>query len=129
MSHVKIRHIMIKKVVTVKGDTTAESAIRTIHNTHIGSVIVVDDDGRCEGIFTERDAIQMMAQKISLSTPIQDVMTTHPFTIREDASFREAVSILASHGIRHLPVVDDDERLVGILSLRSFLDEIVGITR
>jgi CBS domain-containing protein len=120
---------MIKKVVTVKGDTMAEFVIRTLHNKHIGSVIVVDDEGRCEGIFTERDAIQMMAQKTSLSTLIQDVMTKNPFTIREDASFGEAISILASHGIRHLPVVDDDERLVGILSIRSFLDEIVGITR
>ena len=120
---------MIKKVVTVKGDATAESVIRTLHNKHIGSVIVVDDEGRCEGIFTERDAIRMMAQKSSLSTLIQGVMTKNPFTIREDASFSEAISIMASHGIRHLPVVDDNERLVGILSLRNFLDEIVGITR
>ncbi len=120
---------MIKKVVTVKGDTTAESVIRTLHNKHIGSVIVVDDEGRCEGIFTERDAIRIMAQKISLNTLIKDVMTIKPFTIREDASFSEAISIIAAHGIRHLPVVDDNERLVGILSLRKFLDEIIGITR
>jgi CBS domain-containing protein len=119
---------MIENVVTVKGNITAESAIRILHYKHIGSVIVVDDEGRCEGIFTERDAIQMIAQKISLNKLIQDVMTKNPFTIHEDASFGEAISIISSHGIRHLPVVDKNKQLVGLLSIRKFLDEVMGIT-
>lgn len=120
---------MVENVATIKGDTTAESVIRTLYDKHIGSVIVVDKKGKCKGIFTGRDALRMIAQKTSLSTPISNVMTKNPITIRDNASFSEAISIISRHGIRHLPVVDENDQLVGILSIRRFLDEIVGITR
>jgi CBS domain-containing protein len=117
---------MIENVVTIKGDTTAESAIKTLNDKHIGSVIVVDKKRRCKGIFTGRDALRMIVQKTSLSTPISDVMTKNPITIRDNASFSEAISIVSHHGIRHLPVVDENEQLVGILSIRRLLDEVIG---
>jgi CBS domain-containing protein len=120
---------MIEDVVMVEGDATAESAIRTLYDKHIGSVIVVDEEGKCEGIFTTRDALRLVAQKTSLSTPIKEVMTRNPITVKSDASFGEAISLISSHGVRHLPVVDENDRLVGLLSIRSFLEEVVGITR
>lgn len=125
----KVRDIMIENVVTAKGDTSTESAIKTLYDLHIGSVVVVDDEMKCEGIFTGRDVLRLITQKIPLSTPIKEVMTKNPITVREEASYHEAISIVASHGIRHLPVVDDNDRLVGILSIRQFLDEIIGILR
>lgn len=125
----KVRDIMIENVVTAKGDASTESVIKTLHDLHIGSLVVVDDERKCEGIFTGRDVLRLITQKTPLSTPIKEVMTKNPITIREEASYHEAISIVASHGIRHLPVVDDDERLVGILSIRRFLDEIIGILR
>jgi CBS domain-containing protein len=119
---------MVENVATIKGDITAESAIRILYEKHIGSVITVDEKGRCEGIFTTRDALRLIAQKTSLCTPISDVMTKNPITILDTASFSEAISIISSHGIRHLPVIDVNDRLVGILSIRGFLEEVVGIT-
>ena len=128
-SVMKIRHIMIERVVTAKADTTIESAIKTLDEKHIGSIVITDDEGKCEGIFTERDAIRAIAQNVSLSTPLKEVMTKNPITIWEDASFAEAMALIVSHGIRHLPAVDEEKRLVGMLSIRNFLDEIVGIAR
>ena len=128
-SVMKIRYIMIERVVTAKADTTIESAIKTLDEKHIGSIVITDDEGKCEGIFTERDAIRAIAQNVSLSTPLKEVMTKNPITIWEDASFAEAMALIVSHGIRHLPAVDEEKRLVGMLSIRNFLDEIVGIAR
>jgi len=125
----KVQHIMIKRVVTAKQDTTVESAIKTLDEKHIGSILITDNDGKCEGIFTERDAIRVIARNLSLSTPLKKVMTENPITIWEGASLSEAMTIVTSHGIRHLPVVDEKKRLVGILSIRNFLDEVVGIPR
>ena len=125
----KVRDIMVKRVVTAKQYTTVESVIKTLDEKHIGSILVTDDDGKCKGIFTERDAIRVIAQNLSLSTPLEKVMTQNPITIWEGASFSEAMRIVTSHGIRHLPVVDEKKRLVGILSIRNFLDEVVGISR
>jgi CBS domain-containing protein len=120
---------MIKPVVTAKADTTIESAINTLHEKHVGSIVVVDDERRCEGIFTERDAIRMFAKKVSLFTPLKMVMTKNIITIREEASFAEAMALIVNHGIRHLPVVNGNKQLVGIISIRNFLDEVVGISR
>jgi CBS domain-containing protein len=118
---------MVKNVATIKGDTTAESAIIFLYEKHIGSVIIVDDKGKCEGIFTTRDALRLIAQKSSLEIPIRNVMTKNLITIRDNGSFSEALSLISNHGIRHLPVVDLNDRLVGILSIRGFLEEVVGI--
>lgn len=125
----KVRDIMIKNVVTAKGDTSIESAIKTLYDKHIGSLVVVNDEGKCKGIFTGRDVLRLITQKTPLSKPLKEVMTKNPITIREEASYNEAISIVASHGIRHLPVVDRNEQLVGILSIRRYLDEVIGITR
>ncbi|KON31147.1 hypothetical protein AC482_01835 [miscellaneous Crenarchaeota group-15 archaeon DG-45] len=120
---------MIKPVVTAKPCTTIDAAIKTLHEKHVGSIVVTGDDGRCEGIFTERDAIRIIAGKIPQDEPLEKVMTKNPIMIREGASFAEAMAIIVSHGLRHLPVVDAEKQLVGILSIRNFLDEVVGITR
>jgi len=120
---------MIERVVTAKSDTTVKSAIKTLDEKHIGSIVITDDEGKCKGIFTERDAIRVIAQDISLSTPLNKVMTKNPITIWDGASFAEAMALIVSHGIRHLPAVDEKKRLVGMLSIRNFLDEFVGIAR
>lgn len=125
----KVCDIMIKNVVTAKGDTSTEAAIKILYDMHIGSIVIVNDEGKCEGIFTGRDILRLITQKTPLSIPIKEVMTKNPITIRQEASYHEAISIVASHGIRHLPVVDDKDQLVGIISIRRFLDEIIGILR
>lgn len=123
-----VKHVMTKNAVTDKGATTVESAIKILYEKHIGSVIIVDNEGKCEGIFTTRDALRVISQRISLKAPLNDVMTKNPITIRDTGSFSEAISLISSHGIRHLPVVDANDRLVGILSIRSFLEGIIGLT-
>jgi len=124
-----VRDIMIRGVVTAKEDMTIESAIKTLDEKHIGSIVITDDEGKCTGIFTERDAIRVIARNFSLSTPLKKVMTQNPITVWEGASFAEAMALIVSHGKRHLPCIDEKKRLVGILSIRNFLDEVIGITR
>ena len=125
----KVRDIMVKKVVTAKENTTLESAIEMLHQKHIGSVVITNKDEKCRGIFTERDAIRTAAQKIPLATPLKKVMTKKVITIREGATLSEAMGVIASHRVRHLPVVDRQEKIVGLLSMRAFLDELFGIKK
>jgi CBS domain-containing protein len=117
---------MTDDVVTSKGDVSIEKVVRMLHRRHIGSVIVTDAQKRCIGIFTERDAIRAVAQGISLETPLKKVMTKRVITILEDATFGEARRKMISHGIRHLPVVNGEGRLVGLLAIRRVLDEFFG---
>ena len=123
----KIQGIMIDDVVTVSGDVSIKEAIDILHNRHIGSVIVTDDDRKCEGIFTERDAIRIVATDVPLNTPLKKVMTRNLKTVSLDATFSQAKRIMDTHQIRHLPVVDEKGRTIGLLSLRTILDELFGI--
>lgn len=123
----KVRHIMVENVVTAKEDNTVKEAIEMLYKKHIGSIVITDDEGKCKGIFTERDAIRVVAQKVVLDKPLREVMTKNVITIREDATFEEARRRVISRGIRHLPVVNQKGKLVGLLAIREFLDEVFGI--
>ena len=123
----KIRDIMCKKIVTAKEDTLIQDAVMLLNERHVGSIIIVNDEQKCVGVFTERDAIRIFAQKVSLDQPLIKVMSSHVVTISLEASYDEAKSLMLSHNIRHLPVTDETGKLIGLFSLRAFLDEIHGI--
>ena len=119
--------MLIENVVTASGDISVKEAISDLYHKHIGSIIVLDINGKCKGIFTERDAIRVVADDVPLSTPLKEVMTTNLITVKEGATFREAKEIMRTHNIRHLPVIDKQERFLGLLSLRTVLDEVHDI--
>jgi len=121
-----IRYMMTSNVVTMSANTPISDVFKTLYHRHIGSVVVVDEERRCEGIFTERDAIRVVALDIPLRATLRDVMTKNVITVWDGASFAEAKQLFTAHGIRHLPVVNEGERLIGMLSIRSILDELVG---
>ncbi len=123
----KTRHIMVKHVVTAKQTITIKRAIELLAKRHVGAVVVVDDARKCVGIFTERDAIRVVAQNIPLDSPLKEVMTKNIVTVSDDATFEESRRLVISHGIRHLPVVNSDGRLVGLVTVRNFLDELFGM--
>ena len=123
-----VKHVMIEDVVTAKTNITAKDAVRTLWERHIGSIVITDDNKKCIGIFTERDAIRTVASDVSLDTPIEQVMTKNVATIVKEASLEEARRLVISHGIRHLPVVDGEGKLVGMFSVRRLIDELYGLT-
>ena len=111
-------------VITTLGDISIKEAIKTLYNRHVGSIIIVDKDKKCKGIFTDRDAIRVIANDIPLSKPLSEVMTTNLKTIDEHATYAMVKEIMRTHRIRHLPVVDEQGKLVGLLSLRRIMDEV-----
>jgi CBS domain-containing protein len=123
----KIKDIMCKKVVTAKENLSIQDAVQLLNDRHVGSIVVIDDAERCVGMFTERDAIRVVASKMRLDEPISKVMTTHVVTISLEASLDEAKALMLSHRIRHLPVTDQTGKLIGLFSLRAFGDEIFSI--
>ncbi len=123
----KIKDIMCKKVVTAKENLSILEAVQLLNDRHVGSLVVIDDENRCIGIFTERDAIRVVAQKVSLEEPLNKVMSTHVATISLEASFDDAKALLLSHRIRHLPVTDQEGKLIGLFSFRAFVDEVFGM--
>lgn len=121
------KHVMMKEFVTAKGDDTVQDCIELLFKRHVGSIVIVDDEQRCLGMFTERDALRMVAQKVPLDSTMDKVMTKNVFTIDENAPFKEVKDMTNLHGIRHLPVVDASGKLKGLISIRQVLSELLGI--
>jgi CBS domain-containing protein len=122
-----VKHMMITKVITASPNMTVKETIKILHNKHIGCVVVVDDDKKCIGVFTERDAIRLVAKNVPLNQPLNNVMSKNVVTIQEDSSINEARRVIQAHKIRHLPVVNQKGRLVGLLSVRDLLDQFFGL--
>jgi CBS domain-containing protein len=118
---------MLKDVVTTTGNVPVKEAIELLFKRHVGCIVVVDDAQNCIGLFTERDAIRVVAQNVPLDAPIEKIMTKNPFTVNEDSTFDEAKNIIKSAKVRHLPVITTSGKLVGLISVRNILDELSGL--
>jgi CBS domain-containing protein len=99
-------------------------AVRTMHNEHIGAVAVVDDD-RLTGIFSERDLMNRVVLEglDPHSTRVGEVMTSPVITIQRCLTADDALKLMDERHIRHLPVINTDGKLAGMLSVRSLLHE------
>jgi len=102
--------------------TTVREAAELMARGNVGAVVVVED-GRLIGIFSERDAVfRVVARGLEpANTPLADVMTPAPVTIEPSRSFGHAMAVMHEHGCRHLPVVENG-RPIGIVSARNALD-------
>jgi len=123
----KVKDIMCRKVITAREDLSIQEAVQLLNERHVGSIVVIDEEERCRGIFTERDAIRIFAAKYPSAEPLSKIMSSHVVTISLEASFDEAKRLMLSHNIRHLPVIDQTDKLIGLFSLRAFFDEVLGI--
>ena len=108
----------------VRVENSAEQAIRTMLDRHVGAVAVIDEEQRVAGIFTERDVLRRLSlsQRDPASTPVREVMTTPVEMATRATTPSEAVATMLERHYRHLPIVDDDGRLLGMLSIRNVLE-------
>jgi len=109
---------------TVPLDATAADAIREMLENHVGAVTVVDSNRVVAGIFTERDVMRRLSlsERDPNRTPVREVMTTPVELATELTSEAEALSIMLERHYRHLPVVDHQGKLIGMLAMRHVLE-------
>ncbi len=122
----KVKDMMIRRLVTIKKDISLQRAAEILYEKHVGSLIVLDKDRKCEGIVTNRDILRAIARKTDLQTPLREIMTRRVITVPEDASFSYAKNVMIEHNIRHLPVRNKEKKIIGIVTIRSILDELIG---
>ncbi len=118
-----IRSIIAKqKILTAAAEITVAEASRLMKKRTLGAVMIVTDDGRLIGIFTERDAVfRVLAEgRDPKTTPLSEVMTANPLTIAPDKPFGHALLMMYDGGFRHVPVVEGGKP-VGMVSARDAL--------
>jgi CBS domain-containing protein len=113
-------------------EATAEQAIRTMIDRHVGAVAVIDENLRVAGIFTERDVLRRLSlgERDPRKLSVREVMTTPVEMATRATTAGEALATMVERHYRHLPIVDDDGRLLGMLSIRNVLQaQIDTLTR
>ena len=115
-----VGEIMSHPAVTATADETVAAASARMREQGVGSVVIVDDDQHATGILTERDVVRLGAAGASPTELVEQWMTADPDSVSPDVDASAAFARLSEHGYRHIPVVDDD-RLVGIVSMRDLM--------
>ena len=114
----RIADVMREDFVTVAPEDTLGEVARRMVDKSMGAVIV-KDFGRLIGILTERDLLKAMAARVHTSEArVREWMTPDPITAPTDTDVEEAARVMIEHGFRHLPVVTDEGRVAGVVSLR-----------
>ncbi len=107
---------------SLKREETVASAVKTMVERNIGSVVIVDDDLKVQGIVTERDILRFVADGLDpKATPLSNVMSTQIKTARLDDDDMKWLQLMSGERFRHLPIVDENDRLIGILSQGDFV--------
>lgn len=111
-----------QELAQLPSSSTIREAARYMVEHGVGSVLVMDDES-LRGIFTERDALRIFVatRRNSDYTHLAEVMTEAPQTLPPDATAQAAAERMAAGKFRHMPVVDGDGRILGVVSQRDLI--------
>ncbi|MCC6932685.1 MAG: CBS domain-containing protein [Deltaproteobacteria bacterium] len=110
--------------IILEEQASVMSAIRLLKDNKIGCVIVVNPIGEISGIFSERDVIlRVVLENLDYeNTPLVKVMTANPQTTQMTCSIAFVLNMMSQGGYRHVPIVDKDNKPVGIASVKNIVD-------
>ena len=114
--------------ICVSQDEPIGRVLELLSANNISSIVVVDDLGKIAGIFTERDCIRkaLTYLKEDPSRPVSDFMTKDPIAQPPDISVAYALNLMSHGGFRHIPLVDEENHPVGVVSIRDLVDYIAS---
>jgi CBS domain-containing protein len=117
MADIFVGRLMSSPVRTVSRETSTQEAARKMSENGIGSVIVVGDDNDLEGILTATDFVRLGADgRPAAETPVSEYMSTEVITTAANDDIRDVADLMIDHGFHHVPVVDEAEGVVGIVT-------------
>ncbi|MEM4604223.1 MAG: CBS domain-containing protein [Pyrobaculum sp.] len=120
----KIREFIKKPPISIEIDATIEDAARLMADNNIGAVAIVDKEKRPVGIITERDVVKAVAKRLPATSKATEAATVGDLlTAKLDDEVYEVLKKMRERRVRHLIVVDEGERLVGVISIRDFLED------
>jgi CBS domain-containing protein len=114
-------------VYSIQPNDTVFDALSVLVNKNVGALVVLSENDKVLGIFSERDYARRVILKgrASKETLIREVMTENPFTVSEDDSIQDCMVKMTDKHIRHLPVTDDQQRLVGMISIGDVVKYVI----
>ena len=123
-----IRHILEVKgrdIWSISPSTSVFDALRMMSDKDVGALLVMEGE-RMVGIMSERDYARkvVLLGKTSRDTRVEEIMSSKVFTIHPEQTVEEAMEVMNSHHIRHLPV-EDGEQILGVISIGDVVKAII----
>ncbi|HRP30868.1 MAG TPA: CBS domain-containing protein [Agriterribacter sp.] len=114
-------------VYTVCPDSSVYEALEILQEKNLGSLVVLEDDGTLDGIFTERDYARKVILKgrSSRETLVRHIMTEDPIFVSPDTEISDCMKLMSEKFVRHLPVLDSG-KLVGLVSIGDLVNYIIS---
>ena len=108
-----------REVLTIAPAATVFEAVKLMDEKSVGSLVILNSRGRLAGIFVERDALQrvLLAGKSAKTEPVQAVMTCKVIVARPEMTVDQCLALMTEKRVRHLPVIDQEQKLVGLVSM------------
>lgn len=127
MDDIFVGSLMTSPVTTVSADTPAKEAAALMLEEGISSVVVVDATNQLVGILTSTDFVAIAAAEASATAfSVADHMTTDIVTTTVQATIEDVADLLIEYGIHHVPVVDDTEGVVGMVTTTDLTAYLAG---
>lgn len=113
----KVHEHMTDRPRCVTPETSVAEAAELMASEDVGSLPILEGD-KLTGVVTDRDIVvrAVAKKKDPQGMPVREVSTPDPITVRADEDLSEALKLMATYQVRRLPVVDEDNRLVGVLA-------------
>jgi CBS domain-containing protein len=120
--HEKIAVLEPKLSIQVSPDTVVGDVIQSMCENKTGAALIVQGD-KLLGIFSERDAVRKVAKdyKVNAVKPVSEFMTANPSSLSIKHTIAYALNLMADGGYRHIPIIDDQNRPTGIISVRDII--------
>jgi len=116
-----------KQLVTLRPEEPLQKAAELMRERHVGSVIVVDGEGRPLGLVTDRDLVcRAMAMRLDPATAVKQVMSAGLAVAKKTALIDEVALHMRQAGVRRMPIVDEHGRAAGMVTLDDLLVMLTG---
>jgi len=114
------------QVWTTSPDATVYQALKLMADKNIGALVVLDK-GKLAGIFTERDYARkvILRGKSSMKTPVKEIMTHKVHCIPPTRTVEECMALMTEKRVRHLPVLDKNKALIGVVSIGDVVKKVI----
>lgn len=108
-----------KRVETISPSANINDLVNSLNVHHVGALVVSRDGKKIEGIVSERDVVRAMPGNLDqlIGMHVRDLMTVEVVTCSSEATVAELMTIMTERRIRHIPVVDNDQNIISIISI------------
>jgi CBS domain-containing protein len=126
----RVRMLRPRPAVTIPPTATVHEAIQTMLADNLGAILVVDHAGSLLGVLSERDLLTKVAglHDRYAELPVAQFMTAKPETVTADDTLAFALHKMDVGGYRHLPILGENGRPLGVISVRDMLRHITRIS-